>query len=266
MMVHMPLHMPKIIAALSLLPVLSSCVPGEVPQPAAGVVRLVPEIIGTHAFDAGSFTQGLEVDDRGELLVGTGMVGESRLYRSTLDGVELQSVDLDPGFFGEGITVAGDDLWQLTWRDGVAIRRDAGSFRELGRYPLETEGWGICSRQDELLLSDGSATLSRLDPETFTVREHTEVTLAGEPVTGLNELECVGDEVYANVFLSTDIMRIDARSGEVTAVIDAAGLPNNATPDPNHVLNGIAHLAGERFLLTGKRWPDLYEVRFVPAA
>lgn len=265
-MVNMPLHMPKILAALSLLPMLSSCASGADTPAETGVQYLEPEIIQVHPFDERSFTQGLEVDEQGNLLVATGMVGESRLYRVTPEGEELQSVDLDPAFFGEGVTVAGADLWQLTWQDGVAIRRDAGSLAELGRYPLSTEGWGICSRQDELLLSDGSAALSRLDPETFELREQTRVTLEGVPVEGLNELECVGDEVYANVFLSTEIMRIDALSGEVTAVIDAANLPNNATPDPNHVLNGIAHLDNGSFLLGGKRWPDLYEVRFVPSA
>lgn len=227
---------------------------------------LKPEIIQVHPFDQSSFTQGLEVDTGGNLLIGTGQIGESQIYRSTLDGVELQSADLDPTFFGEGITVDGDHLWQLTWQNGVALKRDARTLEELERVALPGEGWGICSRQDELLLSDGSDKLSRLDPATFQVREQVPVTLNGDPVSGLNELECVADQIYANVFLSTDIMRIDATSGRVTAVIDAADLPNNAIPDPDHVLNGIAYLPEEgNFLLSGKRWPDLYEVRFIPS-
>ncbi|MGP6174954.1 glutaminyl-peptide cyclotransferase [Corynebacterium sp. A21] len=263
-MVHMALYMPRFLSTLCLVPLLSSCTSAAQGDPP--VEHLEPEIIQVHPFDQSSFTQGLEVDAGGNLLVGTGQIGESRIYRSTLDGVELQSADLDPAFFGEGVTVDGDHLWQLTWQDGVALKRDARTLEELDRVELPGEGWGICSRQDELLLSDGSDKLSRLDPETFEVREQIPVTLNGTPVRGLNELECVSDQVYANVFLSTDIMRIDAASGKVTAVIDAANLPNNAASDPNHVLNGIAQLPDEgNFLLAGKRWPDLYEVRFIPA-
>lgn len=117
-------------------------------------------------------------------------------------------------------------------------------------------------------MSDGTPQLRRLDPDTFAELGRIDVTLDGTGQRGLNELECVGGDggdIYANVFLSTDILRIDA-TGTVTAVIDGAALPNNAVPDPDHVLNGIAHLPGtDRFLLTGKRWPDLYEVEFVAA-
>ena len=104
-----------------------------------------------------------------------------------------------------------------------------------------------------------------MDPQTFEERERFQVTLDGEPLSGLNELECVDDAVYANLFTTTDIVRIDAETGKVTAVIDASAVPNNAAPDPNHVLNGIAHIPGtDEFYLTGKRWPDLYRVTFEP--
>lgn len=267
MMVHMalsPLKFCASLSALSVLPGLGACTSSGSAE--TRVEQLQPEIIATHPFDPTSFTQGLEMDGSGNLLVGTGMVGESRVYRSTLDGEQLQTEDLDTEFFGEGITVHGADLWQLTWQDGVAVKRDTETLAETARFPLEGQGWGICSRQDELLLSDGTAELERLDPDTFTAHDTVTVTLNGEPVDGLNELECVGDEVYANVFLSTDIMRIDAASGEVTAVIDASNLPNNAADHPDNVLNGIAAVdGGESFLLSGKRWPDLYEVSLVPA-
>lgn len=232
----------------------------------AQVERLAVHIEDVHPFDRTSFTQGLEVAPDGTLLVGTGMEGESRIYRATIDGQELASQDLDPQFFGEGITQAGDHVWQLTWKDGVAIKRDADTLAEIDRVPVAGEGWGICTRQDEIILSDGTPELRRMDPDTLEERERFTVTMDGEPVAGLNELECVGDEVYANIFTTTDIVRIDAETSDVTALIDASDLPNNATPDPNHVLNGIAHLPDtQRFLLAGKRWPDLYEVTFVPA-
>lgn len=251
------------LAILSSLPLASCSTP---PTDSEAVVEhLVPEIISTHSFDSTSFTQGLELDGD-ELIVGTGQYGGSRIYRSSVDGQESVSQSLDPEFFGEGITKSGDAIWQLTWNEGVAFKRDADTLEELDRVSYDGQGWGICSTDDALITSDGSSTLTFRDPETFAENSTVDVTLDGSPVENLNELECVDGEVYANIFLDTDIMRIDPNSGEVTAVIDASNIPNNATPDTNNVLNGIAHIPdSDRFYITGKRWPDLYEVRFVPA-
>ncbi|ALP49575.1 glutaminyl-peptide cyclotransferase [Corynebacterium glutamicum] len=251
------------LAILSSLPLASCSTP---PTDSEAVVEhLVPEIISTHSFDSTSFTQGLELD-ADELIVGTGQYGGSRIYRSSVDGQKSVSQSLDPEFFGEGITKSGDAIWQLTWNEGVAFKRDADTLEELDRVSYDGQGWGICSTDDTLITSDGSSTLTFRDPETFAENSTVDVTLDGSPVGNLNELECVDGEVYANIFLDTDIMRIDPNSGEVTAVIDASNIPNNATPDTNNVLNGIAHIPdSDRFYITGKRWPDLYEVRFVPA-
>lgn len=222
-------------------------------------------------FDATSFTQGLELAPDGTLYVGTGMEGSSRIYRTTTDGRELASQDLATEYFGEGITLIDDYLWQLTWQNNTAIKRDADTLDEIDRASFDGEGWGLCSRvhADEVIFSDGTAELRRMDPDTLAERERFTVTMDGKEVTGLNELECVGDDIYANIFTTTDIVRIDADTGAVEAIIDASGIPNNATPDPNHVLNGIAYIpdaqAGEGdFYLTGKRWPDMYRVSFVP--
>lgn len=251
------------LAILSSLPLASCSTPPADSE--AGVEHLVPEIISTHSFDSTSFTQGLELDGD-ELIVGTGQYGGSRIYRSSVDGQESVSQSLDPEFFGEGITKSDDVIWQLTWNEGVAFKRDADTLEELDRVSYDGQGWGICSADDALITSDGSSTLTFRDPETFAETSTVDVTLDGSPVGNLNELECVDGEVYANIFLDTDIMRIDPNSGEVTAVIDASNIPNNATPDTNNVLNGIAHIPdSDRFYITGKRWPDLYEVRFVPA-
>lgn len=239
---------------------LGSCV-GET----AEVKRLVPQIVAVHPFDESSFTQGLELEEEGTLLVGTGEYGESRIYRTTLAGQELASARLEPERFGEGVTRHGDHIWQLTWRGQVAVKREADTLEELDRAAYTGEGWGLCSTGEELIMSDGTDTLRRLDPDTFRELGRFRVTVDGEPQEGLNELECVNGDIYANIFLTTDIVRIDA-AGTVTAVIDAAGLPNNAEPAADHVLNGIAHVPDtDRFLLGGKRWPDLYEVVLVPA-
>ncbi|RSZ61479.1 glutaminyl-peptide cyclotransferase [Corynebacterium hylobatis] len=229
------------------------------------VEQLVPRIVAVHPFDASSFTQGLELEEGGTLLVGTGEYGESRIYRTTLEGQELASAGLEPERFGEGITRHGGHIWQLTWRGQVAVKRDADTLEEIDRVPYPGEGWGLCSTGEELIMSDGTDTLRRLDPGTFAELDRFQVTADGLPQENLNELECVDGDIYANVFLTTDILRIDA-DGTVTAVIDAAGLPNNAEPAADHVLNGIAHVPGtDRFLVGGKRWPDLYEVELIPA-
>lgn len=233
-----------------------------------GVEMLTVKVEETFPFDDTSFTQGLEVAPDGSLYVGTGMEGQSRIYRSTADGKELASQDLDPAFFGEGITRVGDHLWQLTWQDNTAIKRDAATLDEVERTSFDGEGWGLCHREDasEVIFSDGTAELRRMDPDTLAERERFTVSYEGQPVSGLNELECVGDDIYANIFTTTDIVRIDAETGRVEALIDASALPNNASPDPNHVLNGIAHIPDSdgEFFLTGKRWPDLYRVTFEP--
>ncbi len=275
MMSGMALLLPLRVATGTLLALsalgTSSCspdTPGTPDGAPVAVERLVPRIVDTHPFDSTSFTQGLEVEEDGTLLVSTGRYGESRVYRTTLEGEELASADIDPTWFGEGITRHGDHVWQLTWKAGVALKRDAATLEEIDRVTYPGEGWGLCSTGEELIMSDGTPQLRRLDPDTFAELGRIDVTLDGTGQRGLNELECVGGDggdIYANVFLSTDILRIDA-TGTVTAVIDGAALPNNAVPDPDHVLNGIAHLPGtDRFLLTGKRWPDLYEVEFVAA-
>lgn len=258
------------VTAAALAAGLSSCdAPAPTTAPADAPEQLVAVVHGRYDFNADSFTQGLEIAPDGTLYVGTGVEGESRIYRRTLDGEEFASRDIPE--FGEGITRVDGTVWQLTWKSGTAYQRDAATLEETARASYDGEGWGICYREDagELLSSDGSAQLRRMDPATFEERERFDVTAAGEPVAMLNELECVGDDVYANVFTTTDIVRIDAATGAVTAIIDASGLDNNATSDPNHVLNGIAHIPGTanppEFLVTGKRWPDMYRVTFEPA-
>lgn len=232
------------------------------------VEHLTAKVHERFDFDETSFTQGLEVAPGGDLIIGTGQVGQSRIYRSTVDGNEIVSKDLDPEFFGEGLTRVGDHVWELTWQNNTAIKRDATTLEEIGRTHFPDEGWGLCAREDdrEIIFSDGTDQLRRVDPDTLEERERFSVTLDGQPVHGLNELECVGDDIYANIFTTTDIVRIDAETGRVEALIDASSVPNNASPDPNNVLNGIAHIPGsdDEFYLAGKRWPDLYRVTFEP--
>jgi glutamine cyclotransferase len=225
--------------------------------------QLRVEVLEVLPHDPTAFTQGLEVFD-GVLYEGTGRVGESRVTATALaDGAELARVDLPPPYFGEGLTLTDTSLWQLTWQHGVAFERDRETLAEMRTVSYEGEGWGLCHQREagRLVMSDGSGTLTFRDPETF--EPIGEVQVPGRSL--LNELECVGDAVYANVWFSDTILRIDPETGAVTAEIDASGLLTDAERRSADVLNGIARLPhGEEFLITGKLWPHLFRVRFVP--
>lgn len=269
-----PLTARPLIAVVVMGGLLVSCADQGAPlEVEDSVPRLSVEVVGQQPFDDTSFTQGLEVDEDGSLLVGTGLEGQSRIYRVGNDGEVTDSHDLDPDLFGEGITRHGDSVWQLTWQSGVAMERDAVTLEEKNRVLYDGEGWGICSFDDTLVHSDGTDTLQFRDPDTFEVTETRVVTSAGTPISQINELECVenpesGREVWANIWYSDEIIRIDPETGEVTAIVDASKLrqmlPDDATSTAD-VLNGIAHIPGtDRYFVTGKLWPTLFEVRFTP--
>ncbi len=235
---------------------------------AAPAERLTVTVSRTLPHDTSSFTQGLEISD-GTLIESTGRNGSSHIRVSDLDtGRELRQVDLSDDYFGEGTTVAGDLLWQITWRDGVAFARDRQTLAEQRRVSYDGEGWGICDTADTgLVMSDGSSTLTFRDPVTFEATSTTDVTLDGEPLENLNELECAEDgSVYANVWQTFDIARIDPKTGTVTALIDAEPLWDAMSAGERSgadVLNGIAQIPGtDHFLVTGKLWPTMYEVEF----
>lgn len=237
-------------------------------QPATPAVeQLAVEVLDTRPHDPASFTQGFEVE--GDVLYeGTGLEGASFVSATDLaSGDELARVELDADLFGEGITVVGDTLWQITWQDGVAVRRDAATLAETDRVSYDGEGWGLCDQPDRLVMSDGSPTLTFRDPETFAATGTVDVTRDGQPLEQINELECTDDGlVWANVWQTDEIVRIDPATGAVTAVVDAAGLLPTADAAGADVLNGIAALPGtDTFLVTGKLWPTTFEVRFVPA-
>lgn len=253
-----------VVGATGCSPASSAGAPTEVPTEAAP--RFGVRVVATFPHDPTAFTQGLELDgDR--LLEGTGRSGQSRITATDrTTGAVLVREDLPAPLFGEGITRSGDAVWQLTWRDGIAVVRDPDTLAERRRVTYDGEGWGICATDDALITSDGSDTLTVRDPDTFDVRSTRSVTAGGEPVTALNELECTPDGIWANRWQTDEIVRIDPASGVVTAVVDAAPLRASLDPSvPVDVLNGIAAIDGtDRFLVTGKLWPTLFEVQFVP--
>ena len=217
--------------------------------------------------DPQAFTQGLDFAD-GVLYEGTGLYGASSLRRVELEsGRVLQQHDLDAAYFGEGISVLGDRIYQLTWQNGVGFVYDRESFQPVQQFSYPTEGWGLTHDGEQLILSDGTATLYFLDPATLQETGRVTVTLAGERVTRLNELEYVDGKVLANVWQTDSVLRIDPATGQVDALYDFSGLLSQAPPFTGtvDVLNGIAFEEQKgRLFVTGKLWPALFEVELVP--
>jgi glutaminyl-peptide cyclotransferase len=227
------------------------------------------EVLAVVPHDTTAFTQGLELVD-GVLYEGTGRKGSSTLRALDPASGEVRAqVALPADLFGEGITVVGSTIWQLTWRDGVAIQRDRSTLAELRRVSYPGEGWGIChdATAGRLVMSDGTDRLTFRDPQTFQPVGQTRVTSGGSPITRINELECVPGAVLANIWATDTVVRIDLASGRVMAEVDLSGLLPAGEQDGADVLNGIAAVPGtDQFLVTGKQWPKLFRVRFVPAA
>lgn len=224
---------------------------------------LTATVVNTYPHDGNAFTQGLEIVD-GRFLESTGLYGESdRRIVDIESGEILEIFDIDAGFFGEGITVVGDELIQLTWQSRFYLRANLQTLAETGRGVYDGEGWGLCYDGESLAMSNGSSTLTFRDPATFDATRTVEVTRNGAPVERLNELECVNGQVLANVWLTDLIVVIDPATGDVVATLDATDLRPEGIPDgdSSFALNGIAHDPDTgHFYLTGKLWPVVYEV------
>ncbi len=245
----------SILSPLSLL-LLCTCNPIE---------TLTVEVLSVRPHDPAAYTQGLLLHEQ-MLYESTGRYRESSLRRvDPHTGQVLQQVDLPPDIFGEGLARHDNRLVQLTYRKQFALVYEIEAFGTLGRLSYQGQGWGLCHDGDHFIMSNGSATLTIRDPATFEVTDQIYVTRDGSPVMNLNELECVGNEVYANIYRSDRIVRIAKDTGKVMADIDASGLLSLAERLSADVLNGIAYdPENETFLITGKLWPKLFEVRFVP--
>lgn len=226
----------------------------------AATVR--PEVVRTLPHDPAAFTQGLLFHE-GRFLESTGLRGRSSLRLVVPEtGAVERRVDVASDKFGEGLALVGSELIQLTWQEHVALRYDL-DFAPRGTFEYEGEGWGLCYDGARLVMSDGSSKLTFRDPRTFAVTGEITVTSDGAPVRNLNELECVGSLVYANVWQTDTIVRIDTASGRVLTRIDASGLLSASEAARADVLNGIAFdEKSGHFFLTGKLWPKLFEVRF----
>lgn len=223
-------------------------------------------VVASYPHDRNAFTQGLAYEN-GFLYEGTGLYGASTLRKVELTtGKVLQSIALPERYFGEGIVIWEDTIIQLTWQSRVGFVYNKESFEKLREFQYPTEGWGITHDGTHLIMSDGTASLYFLDPETFVeVKTIAEVRDENGPVTRLNELEFVNGFIYANVWRTDRLVRIDPESGRVVGDVDLTGLlPLADRIPPVDVLNGIAYdPEGNRFFVTGKNWPKLFHIELV---
>ena len=232
----------------------------EVKQYVAEIVRRIPH-------DPTAFTQGLVL--RGGLLYeSTGRYGESSIRRvDPSTGAVLERVDLPRNVFGEGLAFTGSDLVQLSWNEFLAYFYDPDSLQLRKTIYYAGEGWGLCYDGEHLLMTTGGDQLVTRDPRTFEALSAIQITRAGVPLFFVNELECVGEAIWGNVYPTSRIVQIDKATGRVLAELDGANLiPAGVDPDDtDQALNGIAYdPAAGTFYVTGKLWPAMFEVKFVP--
>ena len=223
-------------------------------------------IVKTHPHDPEAFTQGLVFSD-GVLYESTGLHGKSSLRKVDLEtGAVLQLVPLARDLFGEGLTLWREQLIQLTWRSGVVLVYDRATLQRVGEFQYPGEAWGLTHNGTSLILSDGSAWLRFLDPDTFREERRIEVLDNGTPVGNLNALAYIKGEVVANIWQQDVVAVIDPASGRVRAWVDLGRLRRAIGPARKaEVLNGIAYdAARDRIFVTGKCWPKLFEIKLMP--
>ena len=216
------------------------------------VVRTIP-------LEETSFTQGLEVLD-GSIFQSSGLYGESRLSEIDLQsGNIIREMPINDSYFAEGITVFDQSIIMLTWKEEKAFRIDISNFSIIENFSFEGEGWGICFNGEHLVMSNGTSQISFRDPETFEINHTIQVTWDGQPVSNINELECVEREILANVWLQDVILSIDSISGNVQYFVSPTSISSTQGNNSNEVLNGIAFdKSSGGFWITGKNWTHIY--------
>ena len=221
------------------------------------------EILRTLPHDSSSFTQGLEVLEN-SIFESSGLYGHSRISEiDSQNGEIIRQTKIDDSYFGEGITVMDQSIIMLTWRAGVALEFHISNFSIIGNFSFEGEGWGICYNGEHIVTSNGTSELSFRDPDSFEIDFTTVVTWDGVPVSNLNELECVDDKIYANIWMEETILRISSTSGKVDFFSSPLAVTSIQGNSNEEVLNGIAFDRNSgSFWITGKNWTQMYLVNF----
>jgi len=225
-------------------------------------------IVNTYPHDTNSFTEGLFYSD-GFLYEssGSGNANDiSTLRRVNMTtGEVLQEYTLPPQYFGEGIAIVNNNLIQLTWQTNIGFIYNKTTFALLGNFSYPTQGWGLTYDGKDLIMSDGTDHLYFLNPTTFKQTREIQVLSGKTPIVNINSLDYINGEIYANIWLTDNIIIINPQTGQVTAWISLKGLPDENNPNPNAVLNGIAYdQQNNRLFVTGKDWPNLYQIKLVP--
>ncbi|MGC4073123.1 MAG: glutaminyl-peptide cyclotransferase [Nibricoccus sp.] len=267
---HAPLRLLSSVIALAAVLLAPACKKNSAgasgSATSSGHAEYTYTIVNSYPHDTQAFTQGLQYLGNDILLEGTGQPGRSSLRRVELTtGNVLKRVNLPSPYFGEGVTVFKDRVYQLTWQHQKGFVYDLATFAPLREFTYTGEGWGLTTDGRSLILSDGTATIRFLDPETFAVTRTIKVVIDGRPLPQLNELEFIEGEIYANIWQTHSIVRIDPSNGRVTGVIDLTGiLPASQRTSDTDVLNGIAYdAATKRLFVTGKNWPRLFEIKLI---
>jgi len=254
------------LAVLSVVALLNDVPP--TPAAAKSIPTYTYDVVHVYPHDSAAFTQGLFYLN-GFLYESTGLEGHSSVRKVKLEtGQVLQKADISPELFGEGITWWDNRLLSLTWKNHFGFVFNLGTFAVQQRYSYEGEGWGLTRNDKEIILSDGTADLRFLDPQSLLETHRVHVTANGKPIDQLNELEWVKGEVFANIWQTDKIARINPHTGKVVGWIDLTGLLPGADRIPRYtdVLNGIAYdAATDRLFVTGKLWPKLFEIRLKKA-
>ncbi|WP_018614470.1 glutaminyl-peptide cyclotransferase [Segetibacter koreensis] len=236
------------------------------PNTVAPPANISYNIVATYPHDTSSFTQGL-IWQNNTLYEGTGLEGHSRLMTVNLkNGKASQSVALDPSIFGEGITILNNKIYQLTWQNHKVYVYDAKTLKKLKELTWEHDGWGLTNNGTDLIASTGESNLYIVDPETFKIKRIIGVSDNTGPVGNLNELEYVNGAIYANIYLTDYIIKIDPANGHILGKIDLSGLltkaGKNVDTDEGYVLNGIAYDSAKKSMyITGKKWPLIFEMK-----
>jgi glutamine cyclotransferase len=268
----------KFILSLTVTIILIACSAGQMtsrPQEVSGNDRtkspagantFTYEVIKTYPHDPEAYTQGL-VFHEDVLFESTGLNGRSSIRKvDLLTGKVLKKVDVAPQFFGEGLALMNGRAYQLTWQSQRGFIYDLAEFGLINTFSYTGEGWGLTHDGRSLIMSDGTPRIRFLDPKTFAVERVINVADGSMPISQINELEYIKGEIYANIYMTDRIVRIDPQSGKVTAWINLSGLlPPEDRRQPDGVLNGIAYdEARDRLFVTGKLWPKLFEIKLKP--
>lgn len=224
-----------------------------------------PVVLAEIPHDPNAYTEGFELEGD-TLYEATGLIGRSEMREVDPNtGVVRRSVPLPDDYFSEGFTIVDDTIWQLTYQDGVAIVWDKSTLTPQREIPVTGESWGLCRDGNRFIMSDGTGRLQFRDLSTFAVTGDVNVTRDGAPVTGLNELECVNGQVWASLWPTDEVARIDPATGAITLIVDTSELWHFGERSVAQVFSGTAHIAGDEFLLVGKNWPAMFRVS-IPGA